>query len=134
MHSIGMASIIMGGGEINVQLNYSPVYTAGSFLLPIVVLAIAFFILSAAEKVNAINLIVGGCIAGAAICGMHYVGVLGIKNYIPLFDYRFIIASVLIGVGAASTVLGVFFRFKYTWTNAVWKRAGCALALACAIR
>ena len=134
MHFIGMQAIFFANGEQEYQITYNPAFTVGSFFMPIAVVFIAFFVFSATEKVNALNIIVGGFISGTAICGMHYVGVVGIQNYTSIFDFRIVIASVVIGLAAASTALGIFFRFKYAWTNAVWKRGMCAIALATAIR
>ena len=133
MHFIAMHAIIMGEGDLALRMTYSPALTVGSFFLPIVVIAIAFFIVSASQEVNVFNFVLGGLITGTAICGMHYVGVIGVKNYICLFDFRVVVASVVIALLAASVALGVFFRFKYAWTDAGWKRGACALALASAI-
>ena len=134
MHFIGMQAITMRNGEPELQITYSPVFTAGSFFLPIIVVAIAFFIFSASEAVNVLNIILGGFISGIAICGMHYVGALSVNNYISVFELKMVIASVVIAIAAASVALGVFFRFKYAWTNAIWKRGICALGLATATR
>ena len=134
MHFIGMQAITMGAGEPELQITYSPTFTTGSFFLPIAVVAIAFFIFSASDVVHVINIFFGGVISGTAICGMHYIAILGVRNYNPTFDYRLVAAAVVIAVVSASVSFGVFFRFRFTWTNAIWKRGGAALGLATATR
>ena len=133
MHFIAMHAIVMGDDDPALRLTYSPAFTIGSFFLPIVVIAVAFFVVSASRKVNAINFVLGGLITGTAICGMHYLGATGVRNYVCIFDFRMVVASVVIALLAATVALGVFFRFKYAWTDAGWKRGTCALALASAI-
>ena len=64
---------------------------------------------------------------------MHYVGQLGIVNYDNIWDWRYIVGSVIIAISAATVALGVFFYLSSKWINAVWKRALCASVLAGAV-
>lgn len=132
MHFIGNRAITMGNGELDMQIAYSPAYTAGSFFLPICVVALAFYLFTVTERVSILATVVGGNLSGFAICGMHYLGQGGIANYQALYDWRFVFGSAIIAVVAATLALGVFFYFKAVWTNAWWKRmlSGCLLAVA----
>ena len=133
MHFIGMQAIRMANGEFDLQFVYSPAYTAGSFFLPIGIVAIAFFIFSS-EYVSVLKMFAGGFFCGAAICGMHYLGQAGIVNYVSVWDWRYVVGSIVIALVAATTALGMFFRLKSAWTNAIWKRFLNALLLAAAVR
>ena len=112
---------------------YSPAYTVGSLLLAIGVVGIAFLVLSSSESLSPLKIVIGGIICGAAICGMHYVGQLGLINYWNVWDSRYILGSAAIAVVAATAALGIFFWQKSIWTNALWKRLLCACCLAAAV-
>ena len=115
------------------QIAYSPGFTAGSFLLPIIVVGLAFWLFSVSDSVTVIGTVVGGLTTGFAVCGMHYLGQGGIANYQTVYDWKFILGAAIIAVVASTIALGVFFYFKSTWTNAWWKRFLCALLLAVAV-
>ena len=134
MHFIGMQAIQMGDGQAFHQFQYNTSRTIASFFLPIVFVGLAFFVLSVSEVVTAWRILTGGLICGAAVCGMHYLGQESILNYQNHFDWRYVLASVIIAVVAASVALGVFFRLKSAWTNAIPRRVVCALGLATAVR
>ena len=133
MHFIGNRAITMGGGLPYMQIAYSPASTAGSFFLPICVVALAFYLFSISESVTIIGTGVGGLTTGFAVCGMHYLGQQGIANYETVYEWKFVLGAAVIAVVAATIALGVFFYFKSTWTNTWWKRFSCALLLAVAV-
>ena len=133
MHFIGNRAINMANGEPDMQILYSPAFTAGSFFLPICAVAIAFFLFTITENVSIIGTLAGGFLSGMAICGMHYLGQGGISNYHAVYDVKYIVGSAAVAVVAATTALGVFFYFKSAWTNTLWKRMSCALLLAVAV-
>ena len=133
MHYIGNRAIIMGRGERNIQIKYSPGFTAGSFFLPVCVVGIAFYLFSVSEKVSILGTLIGGLLVGSAVCGMHYMGQKGIANYTPFYSWRRVLGSAIIAVAANTTALGVFFYFKSTWTNSWWKRMFCASLLAVSV-
>ncbi len=56
MHFIGNLAIVMHDGEPALQIQYSPGFTAGSFLLPIVGLAIAFYFYHTSESVSVLGM------------------------------------------------------------------------------
>ena len=133
MHFIGNRAITMEEDQPELQIGYSPGFTAGSFFLPICVVGIAFYLFTISEQVTSTGTIAGGCLTGFAICGMHYMGQGGISNYEAVYDWRFVLGSAIIAVVAATLSLGVFFYFKSAWTNTWWKRMACALLLAVAV-
>ncbi len=133
MHFIGNRAIIMAHGEPNLQIQYSPGFTAGSFLLPVCVVGIAFYLFSVSENVSILGTLVGGLLVGSAVCGMHYMGQKGISNYTPFYSWRRVLGSAIIAVAANTTALGVFFYFRSTWANSWWKRMFCASLLAVSV-
>ena len=130
MHFIGNRAITMARGQPQMQIAYSAAFTAGSFFLPICVVAVAFYLFSMSDSVTIVGTLVGGFITGFAVCGMHYLGQTGVSNYQVEYDWKFILGAGVIAVVAATIALGVFFHFKATWTNMWWKRLSCALLLA----
>lgn len=133
MHYIGNRAIVMAQGEPNLQIQYSPGFTAGSFFLPVCVVAIAFYFFSVSENVRIQGAMVGGLLVGSAVCGMHYLGQKGIANYTPSYSWRHVFGSAIIAVVANTVALGVFFYLRSTWTNSWWKRLSCASLLAVSV-
>lgn len=133
MHFIGNRAITMDQGQAYLQIAYSPGYTAGSFFLPICVVALAFYCFSITESVSIVSTMVGGLTTGFAICGMHYLGQCGISNYLAVYNWRYVLGSAVIAVVAATIALGVFFHLKSAWTNTWWKRMSSAMFLAVAV-
>ena len=133
MHFIGNRAITMGNGDAALQIAYSPAYTAGSFFLPICVVAIAFYLFTVTEAVNIAGVATGGFTTGVAVCGMHYLGQGGIANYQTVYDWRYIVGAAIIAVAASTLALGIFFYFKSVWINTWWKRTVCGCLLAMAV-
>ena len=72
MHYIGNRAIVLYGGQPRLQLSYSAGFTVLSFFMPVIVLLLAYIIIGGVENPAIWRLLVGGTVAGAAICGMHY--------------------------------------------------------------
>lgn len=123
----------MDEGHPEFQIEYSPGFTGGSFFLPIIVVAIAFYLFSISEKVSILGTLAGGLLTGTAVCGMHYMGQGGIANYSPSYSWPHVLGSAIIAVCATTIALGVFFYLKSAWTNSWYKRAICASTLAVAV-
>jgi NO-binding membrane sensor protein with MHYT domain len=133
MHFIGNRAIIIDQDQPDLQIAYSPAFTAGSFFIPIVFVGIAFATFSMGESMPVLRMMVGGFICGAAICGMHYISQIGILNYTNVFDWRFIVAATVLAIATATVALGIFFHLKSAWTNTWWKRILTSLLLAAAV-
>ena len=133
MHYIGNRAIRIADGEAQLQITYSSGFTALSFFLPILVLIAAFVAMGSNGKVSWWRVVVGGTLAGAAICGMHYLGNASINNYTLVYETRNVVGSALIAVAASIIALSAFFVFRGTWTDSWWKRGMSAVVLAGAV-
>lgn len=76
MHYIGNRAIVLypnSVGRDQLQLVYSPGFTALSFFVPVIFLLLAYLLMgTASEVVGWVRLGAGGTFAGLSICGMHY--------------------------------------------------------------
>lgn len=64
---------------------------------------------------------------------MHYLGDAAISNYRSAYELPYVVGAALIAVTASTTALALFFVFDASWTNAWWRRLGCAMVLAGAV-
>ena len=127
MHSIVNYSIVLGDGprRSDLQIVYSPGFTASSFFLPIAVVFLAFCAVGYDDIVSFPRIIIGGILTGFGICGMHYVGQAGISNYTCEYELRFVILSVVIACFYSIVALGMFFKPR----SASWWKRGIAAAI-----
>lgn len=133
MHYVGNRAVILAAGEDILQISYNPGFTALSFFVPILVLLTAFMAVGAGDQVSVIRVGTGGLLAGLAICGMHYLGQAGISNYVPIYQFAYVIGSAIVAIVASITALTVFFALRASWTSAWWKRAGVSTILSGAV-
>lgn len=133
MHYIGNRAIDLANGEIQLQIAYSSGFTALSFFVPIIVLLGAFVAIGTSSTVSWWRVAVGGTLAGAAICGMHYLGNASINNYVCIYNAANVVGAALIAVAASILALSLFFVFRAAWTNSWWKRGCSAILLAGAV-
>lgn len=133
MHYIGNRAMQIGDGDPQLQIAYSSGYTALSFFMPILVLLAAFVAIGTSEHVSWWRVGVGGSLAGAAICGMHYLGNASINNYECVYNAANVVGASLIAVAASILALLVFFVIRASWTNSWWKRAMSSVLLAGAV-
>ena len=132
-HFIGNRAIDIASGQTELQIAYSSGFTALSFFVPILVLLTAFMAVGANNTVSWWRVAVGGSLAGAAICGMHYLGNASISNYVCVYNLANVVGSAIIAVAASIVALALFFVFRAAWTNSWWKRGLCAVVLAGAV-
>lgn len=133
MHFIGNRAIILGDGQRDIQLAYGAGLTALSFLLPIFAVFLAFVAVDLHHKLIYVRLVLGGILAGSAICGMHYLGQASITNYSCVYATSHICGAVAIAIAASIAALGLFFVFRPIWREKWWKRAICAIIMAIAV-
>ncbi|WYZ37402.1 hypothetical protein EsH8_II_000908 [Colletotrichum jinshuiense] len=133
MHFIGNRAIDLADGEAELQIAYSSGFTALSFFVPIAVLLAAFVAVGINNTVSWWRVAIGGILAGAAICGMHYLGNNSIDNYICIYNPINVVGAALIAVAASIVALALFFVFRAAWTTSWWKRAACSVVLAGAV-
>lgn len=132
-HYVGNRAITMLDGAEGLQIAYATKFTILSFFMPILVLLVAFVVATAGARAVWWRVYVSGFLSGSAICGMHYIGDLSISNYRTAYHVAYVVGAALIAVSASSAALALFFIFEAAWTNAWWKRAGCAMVLAGAV-
>jgi NO-binding membrane sensor protein with MHYT domain len=139
MHFVGNRAITLGDGEDEIQLYYSPTYTAISAFLPVIVI---FLGLSIADKfyksskhalVRYSSLLVCGVCAGAAVTEMHYLGNNGTTNYKLILSWPHVCGAACIAVGASLVSFGLFFHWSGHWVNYIWRRIVVACFLAVAV-
>jgi len=136
MHFVGNRAIILGDGRPELQLVYSPGYTALSAFLPIIFLLLAFTIVEyrvPGQSAFWPCLVVSGFIVGLAFTGMHYVGNFGVSNYDLGNKPAYIVGATAFAIAASLTALSLFFYFKEKWVNSIWRRLACACVLASAV-
>ncbi|KAB8257302.1 hypothetical protein BDV32DRAFT_140490 [Aspergillus pseudonomiae] len=133
MHFIGNRAIVLGNGESNIQIMYSMTFTGVSFVLPVVVLLAAFYAIGTSEKAGYLRIMTGGVLTGSSVCGMHYIGQLGIANYHCSYRAANVAGAAVIAVFASTVALSVFFRWRATWTDSWWRRGICGCMLAAAV-
>lgn len=132
MHFIGLKSVILHEGEAELQVSYSIGMTALSFFVPILVLLVAFYVVTMSTTAWW-NVGLSGTLSGGSICGMHYLGNASIDNYRCHYNIAHVAGAAVIAATASTVALALFFVFRSTWANAWWKRLVCALVLAGAV-
>lgn len=133
MHFVGNRAVLLEHGIAARQIIYNPTYTAISFFLPILVLLAAFYMLGIPDRAHHLHIAVAGVLTGSAVCGMHYIGQLGIDNYRCSYYVQNVVGAAFIAVVASLVALSIFFRLRDTWTDTWWKRALCGVLLSCAV-
>ena len=139
MHFVGNRAIILSEGENNMQLIYSPGFTALSVFLPIIFLFAGFSIADRESQKHrgkfrlAVFLGIAGIAAGLSIVGMHYVGNFGILNYDLRYSPKYIGGAIVFAVIDAMGALAFFFSMKELWINKWWSRLMTAIFLATAV-
>ncbi|KAK2796359.1 hypothetical protein FQN51_009449 [Onygenales sp. PD_10] len=133
MHFIGNCAIVLTTNNHASRISYSTRFTALSFFLPSVVLVIAFYVIGISELAKLWHIAVAGVLTGSAVCGMHYMGELGIANYSVSYHKANVVGAAVIAISASITALAVFFRLRASWSNSWWKRLISASILALAV-
>lgn len=133
MHFIGNRAIVLGNGDPSIQILYNVAFTATSFVLPVVVLLAAFYAAGVEQKAGYLHILIGGLLTGSSVCGMHYVGQLGIANYKCSYRISNVVGSAVIAIFSSTAALGIFFRWRSTWSDSWWRRGICACLLAAAV-
>ncbi|KAI0121443.1 hypothetical protein F4776DRAFT_672494 [Hypoxylon sp. NC0597] len=133
MHFIGNRAIILGHDELELRINYSGGFSTLSFFLAIIVLLAAFVLIGTNYNVSLWRTCCGGVLAGAGICGMHYLGNYSINNYQCIYNPVYVVGAALIAVFDSMVALSLFFVARASWTNSWWKRGLSALLLAAAV-
>lgn len=138
MHFVGNRAIILGDGEEEIQLYYSPTYTAVSAILPIIVIYLGFLVVDRFFKGNKslatryAALLACGVCTGASVTEMHYLGNNGTTDYRLEPSWPYIIGAAAIAIGSCCIAFSLFFHWSSHWINTLWRRllVSCFLAVA----
>ncbi|BFZ54305.1 hypothetical protein PYCC9005_001339 [Savitreella phatthalungensis] len=136
MHFLGNRAIIVSGAQGRTQLHYSSAIVIASFILPTVVIFMAFIMMGATDEKDRyrwVKLIFGGTLGGGAVVGMHYCGEAAIDNLIVSFRPGFVIGSVVIALVATNVALVIFFILRRLWQDSWSRLFGLALLIAAAV-
>lgn len=108
MHFVGMLAFRMPG----MSVGYDVPRISLSLVVAVIASAIALYVVTRHE-VQRPALAIGGLAMGAAICGMHYIGIAGMHMAARVtWDGRLVATSVLIAIGAAYAALWIAFRLR----------------------
>ncbi|RDA93816.1 hypothetical protein CP533_6366 [Ophiocordyceps camponoti-saundersi (nom. inval.)] len=133
MHYIGYRAVHFLQGQHEFEFVFNTGRAVAALFVPIVVLFIAFVIITRHGRVCWIRITLAGFLSGATLVGMHYLADASISNYKPVYRAGYIVGAALIAVFSNIAALAFLFVFESAWTNAWWKRPICALVLTAAI-
>jgi diguanylate cyclase (GGDEF)-like protein/PAS domain S-box-containing protein len=107
MHFVGMLAM-----QLPVEVTYESGRTIASVLLAIAASTVALA-LAGGTSIRAPRLVSGALVFGAAIAGMHYLGMSAIRGPLTMGYHRARVAtSVLVAIGAAATALVLAFTLR----------------------
>lgn len=139
MHFVGNRAIILGDGELEIQLYYDETYAVLSAILPIIPIfiglsvAIRFHELGRRAIVRYGSLAVCGLCTGGAATMMHFLGNIGIEICSMSANWANVVGSAAIAVVICSVGFGLFFYWGKLWMNNIWRRIFVSITLAVGI-
>ncbi|KAI9288237.1 hypothetical protein BC943DRAFT_357938 [Umbelopsis sp. AD052] len=133
MHFIGNNALKLSYNNTTYQLVYAPGFTFISLLVAIICMFLSFAFVCSTEQVLMTRIVFSGVIAGAGVVVMHYVGQYAIMFFVVHYSVAYIVGAALIGIGATTTALSIFFRLRAQWENQWYKRLGCSMIMGLAV-
>lgn len=136
MHFVGNRAIELGDGSKEIQLYYSPEFTALSVILPVMFIFIGFYVaesFSRTRRSQYLSVGITGISAGLAIVGMHYIGNFGTTTYRMDNEPTYIIGAVLIATLSCYVAITLFFHQREQWINTWVRRCLVAAILSTAV-
>jgi NO-binding membrane sensor protein with MHYT domain len=110
MHFVGMLAV-----SLPVTINYDVLLTLVSALVSILVTALALFFASFGPLTPR-KLLLAGLFMGLGISSMHYIGMAAVRaNCIISYSPMLVVASVLVGIAAATLALWLAFTPQGGW-------------------
>jgi diguanylate cyclase len=131
MHFIGMLAFRLRphGANTALPMTYSVRELVLSVLVAIVASALALAAVGR-ERLPKVGYLIAGVAMGAAIAGMHYVGMAGLRVPSEMrYDQPLVVASVMIAVGASFAALWLAFRLRDEESAKGRRRRGVAALL-----
>jgi two-component system sensor histidine kinase/response regulator len=128
MHYLGMLAF-----ELPVPVQYDWPTVAVSLLAAVLASSIALFVVSQ-KTMGALRVVLGSLFMGAAIAGMHYIGMAAMR--LPAmchYSVKLVTLSVFLAVVISLVALLLTFRFRTDALSWSWQKAGSALVMGSAI-
>ena len=119
--SVSMAAVALGGGiwsmhfvamlglNLPVMVFYDAAITLASALIAILIVAVALMILHFFERTS-LTIVLAGCIVGAGILLMHYIGMAGLQLCKPIYTAQGLVMSS--GVAFFSCIVAFWVAYK----------------------
>ena len=119
--SVSMAAVALGGGiwsmhfvamlglNLPVMVFYDPAITLASALIAILIVAVALMILHFFVRTS-LTRVLAGCIVGAGILLMHYIGMAGLQLCKPIYTAQGLVLSS--GVAFFSCIVAFWVAYK----------------------
>lgn len=105
MHFIGMLAFDAG-----MPVNYDPLITFASLVIPVVVVGLGVYFVSG-DQGSILRLLIAGCITGLGVASMHYSGMHAMNMSAEMtHDATLVAVSVVIAIIAATTALWLAFN------------------------
>ena len=136
MHFIGMQalSLIDPSTGSALEIRYDPIFTAFSLVVVVVIVLIGFYVVGDPLNQQWWRYVFGGLAGAGGVLTMHYLGMLAMTmQAVIVFNWRWVLGSVLIGVVVVSVGLLVFFRFRQLWQHNQLVLLACSLVLGVAV-
>jgi signal transduction histidine kinase len=125
---LALASVTMGGCiwsmhfiamtacRLPVPVSYDPTLTALSLVVAVVVSAVGLYVVRL-NPTGGVRLLAGGLVTGLGIAEMHYIGMAAMRmpDLIIRYEGGMVLASVLIGIAAATLALWLAFNLHHGW-------------------
>lgn len=128
MHFLGMLAF-----RLPIPMGYDPALTALSAIIAIA--ASAFALWGFCQKTLTLRLLIlGSCIMGAGVCGMHFTGMAAMRMD-PAIQYNLplLVLSVVIAVVASGIALWLAFYLRSRAERPLWLQIGAATVMGCAV-
>ncbi len=134
MHFVGMLAMSLPTAIGPLEIGYDYSITALSWLAAVAASGVALYVASHA-RLTLWRLTRGALIMGGGICAMHYLGMQALVMVPPIqWSVPWVVASVVIAVGASASALLIFFGLRRLSGKAArWGQLGAALLMGLAI-
>ena len=128
MHYLGMLAF-----ELPVPVQYDWPTVAVSLLAAVLASSIALFVVSQ-KTMGALHVALGSLFMGAAIAGMHYIGMAAMRlSAMCHYSVTLVTLSIFLAVIISLVALLLTFRFRTDTLSWSWQKAGSALVMGSAI-
>ena len=119
MHFIGMQSLVLHDAAGNrLEMAFGAGLTIGSLLVAIVIITVGFTLAGDPKTPKLWRTCGVGVIGGLGVAVMHYMGMLAMVSQATIhWSAGVIVASVIVGIVAATAALLIFFHLNHLWQD-----------------